>query len=162
MTTAHLIDDLKRDEGLRLHAYPDPRSGAEPWTCGYGCTGDDVGRDTVWTEIQAEAALVRRVRALEAELDRETPWWRRLDDTRQDVLANMAYNLGVKGLLAFETMLADARAGLYARAADAMLRSAWAGEVHARATRLASQMRIGARPQVPPGARPGEAAGASP
>ena len=156
MTTPRLIEDLKRDEGLRLHAYPDPRTGAQPWTCGYGATGPEVGPHTVWTLAQAEAALARRVNEIEAELDRTIVWWRRLDDARQDVLVNMAYNLGVQGLLAFEAVLADAKAGRYARAADAMLRSAWAREVGVRARRLADQMR--AAPLAPSLAAPPAAA----
>ena len=146
MTTPHLIADLQRAEGLRLHAYPDPRSGAEPWTCGYGCTGPGIGPHTVWTEAQAQAELAQRVEALQTALDRALPWWRRLHDARQDVLVNMAYNLGLEGLMAFATVLADARAGLSAKASDAMLRSAWAREVPARAKRLAHQMSTGTRP----------------
>ena len=29
-------------EGCRLEAYPDPATGGEPWTIGYGHTGPDV------------------------------------------------------------------------------------------------------------------------
>ena len=49
MTTPNLLADLRRDEGLRLAAYPDPLTHAEPWTIGYGHTGPDVGSDTTWT-----------------------------------------------------------------------------------------------------------------
>jgi len=57
MTTPYLAADIGRDEGLRLHAYPDPDTGAEPWTIGYGCTGADIGPGLVWTLAQAQAAL---------------------------------------------------------------------------------------------------------
>jgi lysozyme len=39
------------------HAYPDPGTGAEPWTIGWGSTGPEVKHDTVWTAQQAEASL---------------------------------------------------------------------------------------------------------
>lgn len=32
------IDAIKQHEGLRLEAYPDPASGGDPWTIGYGHT----------------------------------------------------------------------------------------------------------------------------
>jgi lysozyme len=32
------IDLVKASEGLRLNAYPDPATKAEPWTIGYGHT----------------------------------------------------------------------------------------------------------------------------
>ena len=43
-------------------AYPDPGTGAEPWTIGWGCTGPDIKRDTVWTVQQAQDRLEAEVR----------------------------------------------------------------------------------------------------
>jgi lysozyme len=61
---------IKRFEGcarLRLdglvEAYPDPGTGAEPWTIGWGATGRDhvhggrIGPGTVWTQGQCDARL---------------------------------------------------------------------------------------------------------
>ena len=61
---------IKRFEGcarLRLdgmiEAYPDPATGAAPWTIGWGATGKDhvhggrIGPDTVWTQAQCDARL---------------------------------------------------------------------------------------------------------
>lgn len=53
MTSPHLLDDIRRDEGCEPHAYPDPLSGGDPWTIGYGCTGPGIGPGTIWTEAQA-------------------------------------------------------------------------------------------------------------
>ena len=33
---------IRQWEGCRLSAYPDPASGGEPWTIGYGHTGPEV------------------------------------------------------------------------------------------------------------------------
>lgn len=38
-------------------AYPDPGTGAEPWTIGYGSTGPGIVQSTIWTATQAESAL---------------------------------------------------------------------------------------------------------
>jgi lysozyme len=143
MTTAYLISDLKRDEGLRSEAYPDPLSGGDPWTIGYGHTGPEVHAGLIWNEEQCESALLEDIVEHEEGLDTEIPWWRGLDDLRQDVLSNMAFNLGVGGRLGFPAMLAATQAGDYATAADEMLDSQWADQVGQRAIRLSDQMRTG-------------------
>ena len=135
------VKQLKIDEGFRSKAYPDPLSGGDPWTIGYGCTGPGIQRGVVWTQEKAEAELLRRVQAFAAKLDQSLPWWRSLDPARGAVLLNMAYNMGVKGLLGFKNTLADIRVGRYSAAADKMLASKWAKQVGARALRLADQMR---------------------
>lgn len=38
-------------------AYPDPGTGREPWTIGWGSTGPHVKQDSVWTREQAERDL---------------------------------------------------------------------------------------------------------
>jgi GH24 family phage-related lysozyme (muramidase) len=46
---------LRRD-GL-VEAYPDPGTGADPWTIGWGSTGAGIARGTVWTQQQCDARL---------------------------------------------------------------------------------------------------------
>lgn len=133
-----LIADLKRDEGLRLTAYKDT---VGVWTVGYGHA--HVAPGTVWTEARAEAALIADVKQHNAELAKDLPWIARLDPMRRRVLQNMAFNLGVKGLLGFKNTLAMIQAGDYAGAAKGMLNSLWAKQVKGRAVRLAEQMRTG-------------------
>jgi GH24 family phage-related lysozyme (muramidase) len=48
---------LKTWEGCRLSAYPDPASGADPWTIGYGHTGAGVVPGLTISQEQAEAWL---------------------------------------------------------------------------------------------------------
>jgi lysozyme len=150
MTTPLLFEDLKRDEGLRLKAYPDPLSGGVPWTIGYGHTGIRIRRGVTCTLEDAEFWLEADVGFVEARLDAQIPWWRSLDDVRQDVLAEMAFNLGVLGLLEFEVMLTDVRLGRYDMAAAAMLFSEWARQVGDRAMRLSILMKTGVRPTPKP------------
>ena len=145
MTTPFLVNDLMRDEGLRLAAYPDPLSGGDPWTIGYGHAGPEVTAQTVWTQSQATDTLIEDIAIAQSELDEKLPWWRTLDDVRQDVLVEMAFNLGIDGLLGFHRTLAAVQAGQWAAASADMLLSAWASEVGARAARLAAAMRSGSR-----------------
>lgn len=38
-------------------AYPDPGTGGEPWTIGWGATGAGIGPGTVWTRAQCDERL---------------------------------------------------------------------------------------------------------
>ena len=143
MTTANLAADLRRDEGCRLQAYPDPVSGGAPWTIGFGHAGLDVHPGLAWTLEQAQAALAADVAAKEAQLDAAMPWWRKLDDIRQDSVVNLAFNLGVHGLSKFGTFLDFMRAGKFAQAALDLSATPWAKEVGARAKRIIVQIRTG-------------------
>ena len=154
--TPALFDDLERDEGLRLSAYPDPATGGAPWTIGYGHTGPEVHAGLTWTQGQATDALHGDVARAVAALDALLPWWRTLDDVRQDCMAELCFNMGIgfpaeggrpgHGLRSFVQTLGAIRAGRYAAAAEGLLASHWAGEVGARADRLAGMMRDGVRP----------------
>lgn len=140
MTTQFLIDDLKSDEGCRLKAYQDTLG---IWTVGVGHA--HVSPDTVWTQSQADEQLARDIETAEHCLDDGAPWWKSLNDARQDVLVNMTFNMGWATLCGFHFFLAAAKAGDYDAAAHHMLNSKWAAQVHSRATRLAEQMRTGVR-----------------
>ena len=141
MTTPALKDDLIADEGLRLCAYADAGG---VWTIGVGHTGAQVRRGLAWSREACLKALDADIARAEQGLDRHLSWWRTLAGERQDVLANMAFNLGVEGLLGFRHVLEAARAGDYAVAAERMLASEpWRSQVGARAERLAEQMRTG-------------------
>ena len=143
MPTDHLAADIAREEGCRRAAYPDPLTGGAPWTIGVGHTGPEVHEGLVWTNAQIDAQLDLDIARAEAGLDRALPWWRGLGDSRQDVLVQMAFQLGVAGLLKFRTTLGHVEAGRFTEAADAMLASAWARQTPVRASRLAAQMRSG-------------------
>lgn len=131
-----VVGQLKRDEGYRQHPYTDT---VGVLTIGYGFNllSDGLSED--------ESAMVLQVRAWKRylELLKALPWLKTLDEVRQGVLVNMAYNLGVTGLLGFGKMLQCVILGRYADAAVDMLDSRWAEQVGDRAKRLAEQMRTG-------------------
>lgn len=129
-------DDLIRDEGLRLKPYICP---AGKLTIGVGRNLDDKGI----TKAEALLLLDHDINEVVMALHRKLPWFDYLGLARQDVLVNMAFNMGVTALLKFKKMLAAVEAGDYHRAADEMLASKWAGQVGRRATRLAVVMREG-------------------
>lgn len=134
-----LIAQLKRDEGFRSSAYKDSLGFL---TIGYGKLIDSRKGGGI-TQEEGEYLLNNEVKRVIDQLDEKIPWWKELDDTRQHVLINMCFNLGIHGLLGFRNTLARIKAGLYEEAAKNMLLSKWAEQVSNRAHRLAEMMRTG-------------------
>jgi lysozyme len=140
MTPAGLAQ-LKRDEGCRLNAYQDEGG---VWTIGYGCTGKGIGPGLVWTQAQADAELLERVAQAQVGLQRLWPHLAALDPVRQDVLINIAFNIGDVGLTHWPVTLGDAAAGRFAQAAnDIEDNTKWEHEVGAREHRCGEAMRTG-------------------
>ena len=152
MTTPHLLEDLERDEGRRLFPYRDTRGF---WTIG---VGHNVSADPAMradlpeleragiTQAAVAALLGADVARVMAALDRQLPWWRTLNDARQDVLVSLAFNLGEGELATWRHTLTDIEAGNFkAAAVDLEHDEPWAGQVKARAQRLAVQMETGER-----------------
>jgi len=52
----------------RFSAYPDPASGAAPWTIGWGSTGPDIHAGLVWTQAQCDARFARQLDAFAAQV----------------------------------------------------------------------------------------------
>jgi GH24 family phage-related lysozyme (muramidase) len=84
-------------EGFRSQAYPDPLSGGEPWTIGYGFTrwqGQPVTPGLTISHPEADAALAEGVRACAAHLAGTIPHWGEMDDQQRCALIDFAWNLG--------------------------------------------------------------------
>lgn len=136
MNRTRLRAALADDEGRCARVYTDT----------VGKVTGGVGRnltDRGFNESEIELMLSNDIDLVEFELDRAAPWWRRLDDVRQEVLANMCFNLGRTRFLGFKKFLAHTEAGEYGPASIEMLDSKWAAQVGRRAQRLARQMRTG-------------------
>lgn len=99
------------------------------------------------TRERGRAILRADVRRVTAELLEALPWFEGLDEVRQAVLTDMAFNLGTRGLLLFQRTLRFCREGEYAEAAREMISSKWAAQVGDRARRLADMMRFGDWPK---------------
>lgn len=52
----------------RFAAYPDPGTNGAPWTIGWGATGPDITRGTVWTQAQCDARLAQDVERCASEV----------------------------------------------------------------------------------------------
>lgn len=76
-------------------AYPDPGTGKEPWTIGWGTTGHEVKQDTVWSEEQAQNALDKEIVGKCAGLLSYSPTLIKEDDRRLAALISFAYNCGL-------------------------------------------------------------------
>lgn len=135
-----LIEDLKREEGFRAHAYQDHLGF---WTIGYGTCIDERVKGCGLTEEEAHDLLVGKLHRMMLELgDRWPPFYARPDGVRWALQA-MAYQMGVSKLLGFKKMLSALEAGDYATAAAEALDSTWANQTPARAKRVAAQIAAG-------------------
>src|SRR5689334_8458799 len=136
MDKDRLIAQLIVDEGKKNFSYKDTMG---KLTIGVGRNLDDRGI----SDDEISYLLGNDIKLVERELDIAMPWWRGMCDARQNVVANMAFNLGIDGLKTFKNTLQAMRDGRYADAADEMLQSRWAQQVGARAVRLSKAMREG-------------------
>lgn len=108
------IAAIKAHEGLRLQAYPDPASGGEPWTIGWGHTGGVKPGDFITLE-QAEQFLAEDIETAQRGIRNlvKVP----LTEGQLWALTSFVFNLGV-GALAKSTLLRKLNARDYAGAAN--------------------------------------------
>lgn len=138
-----LVDDLVRDEGEKLTAYQDS---VGYWTIGVGTLIDGRVPGGGITREESRYLLQNRLATVFRQLDHSLPWWSKLDPVRRRVLANMAFNLGIAGLLGFHKTLTLIEEGQFSLASKAMLESKWAQQVGARAERLSFMLATGKEP----------------
>ena len=107
---AGAIKLIKEFEGCHLSAYPDPLSGGEPWTIGYGTTrysnGTPVKRGDMINVIEADMLLRLEIDRITDKLRTTVPHWNVMDDNQRSALVSFAYNLGAGfyGSAGFETI----------------------------------------------------------
>jgi lysozyme len=143
-------DQLKADEGFREFPYLD--CCGKPWkqcvcekkgklTVGWGRNLEDVPLSHDEAEVMLSNDMTRSTNAVVGRL----PWTvRELSPVRLGVLVQMAFQMGIGGLLSFHKFLTAAQAGDWAEAKYQMLDSKWAEEDSpSRARRLADQFLTG-------------------
>ena len=126
---------LIRDEGNVPYAYSDSLGYL---TIGVGFLIDkrkggrlpDAVRD-FWLDYEISKTT--------AELEKRLPFFSELSQVRKDTLINMAFNLGVNGILNFKKTIALMADGKHTEASREMLDSRWARQVGQRANRLSKQ-----------------------
>lgn len=106
-------------------------------TIGYGFNLDD------WPLTPAECLPILKSRAdkVKADLANRIGAFYRLPEAAQDVLINMAYQMGVGGLMGFKRFLRALEAGKFEDAYHEMMQSQWAQQTPNRARRLADIIR---------------------
>lgn len=142
MDRTRMLSLLSLHEGRVAHAYQDSLG---YWTIGVGHLIDKRKGGRLPEEI-IDALLDYDMRKHWLELLAALPWIERLDDVRQAVLLDMAFNLGVAGLLKFKNTLRFVERGDYKQAAANMMLSLWARQVKTRAVRLSRMMETGQWP----------------
>jgi lysozyme len=130
-------------EGKRNVAYPDPLTGGDPWTIGYGHTGPEVFRGLVWSDKMCESALDADIESASAECALNFPFFGALNEPRKAVLIGMCFQMGIGRLLKFRDTLAAIRDERFEHAGECMRQSRWARQTKTRAQRLSFQMALG-------------------
>ena len=130
------LERTKRYEGLSLKPYKCP---AGYITIGYGRNLEANGI----TQEMAEEMLKTDLAYARMEVGAKLPWSAKLNDARQYVLVDMAFNMGISRLLTFKKMLAALKEGYWERAAFELLDSKYARQVGRRAKELAEIIRTG-------------------
>lgn len=136
MNKDKLVVALVVDEGKRAKIYTDT----------VGKITGGVGRnlsDREFFDDEIMLMLNNDIAVVEKDLDKHCPWWRFMTEARQNVLANMCFNMGAVRLLGFKNTLALMQARDYENAAKEMLNSLWAKQVGERSQRLATLMTKG-------------------
>lgn len=162
--------DLDRHEGFREFAYPDVKSkigrtykgkswpwgyvparellaripgvkesDGAPWTYGYGFT-HGVTPDSRIQRIPAERMLEQLILTMNNVLASKLPWYSYSTFVTKTILINMAFNMGVAGLLKFRNTLAFVREQIYDKAAANMRKSLWYRQLPERAGELSKRM----------------------
>ena len=137
--TDPLLIQLEEHEGFVPHAYKDSQGW---WTIGIGRLVDQRRGGRISRE-EALYLLQNDVEDATGELDLRLSSWRDLSDIRQRVLLDMAFQLGVGGLMKFRSMRQRLNEKNYRMAAEQMRRSLWYTQTFNRAERLARMMETG-------------------
>ena len=139
MNIEALREQLKVDEGVKYEIYKD-HLGYPTFGIGHLITEDDpehgepdgteISEDRVNEVFESDVAkFVSESKILFPDLDE-------LPDVAQQVIVNMAFNMGRPRLSKFKNFIAGVNDRDWTRAAEEMMDSRWADQVGARATRL--------------------------
>lgn len=118
---------IKKWEGCKLKAYPDPKTGGVPWTIGWGSTRDSYSRPIlpgrVITQAEADAWFERDLRLRYIPAVEKLPFASEMSKAQLGALLSFAYNLGpgFYGGENFTTITRLLRNKEWNRVADALL-----------------------------------------
>lgn len=127
-----LVKSIVEHEGFSPTAYPDVLTGSAPYTFGHGLTSI--------TEDESIMILKNRISSISAQLSLKLSYFSSLPDDAKEVLIEMAYQMGVNGLLQFKNTLKMVSQGDYIGASRNMMLSLWAKQTPKRALDLSRKM----------------------
>jgi lysozyme len=131
-----MFEKIASEEGFSKFLY---KCSGDKYTIGYGFNLEDSGIP----EPVARHWLQYNINHLQARLA-GFDFYDGLDEARKAVLVDMAYQMGVDGLLRFKNMIKDIKVGAWDCAAKSLLDSKYAREDSPnRAKRNAETMRTG-------------------
>ncbi len=133
MNLKRLKEVLMRHEGLSLKPY---KCTSGKLTIGYGRNIEDVGI----TQEEASFLLANDIKKVIEQVSTKFKWFKDLSPTRQEVVINMVFNLGLQGFSSFKNTIHFLSSGQYEQAAIEMLESKWASQVGKRAKELSKMM----------------------
>ena len=136
-----LIEQLKRHEGVKNHAYKDQfgtwHIGAgrnihpDPPHKGIGVTDEEI-------DYMLQNDIVRTIQ----ELSLEYPWFKELEPgATRDGIINMHFNLGRVRFAKFKKAIAHMESGNHSEAAIEFLDSLWAKQVKGRALEVTDMIK---------------------
>mgnify|MGYP001216861406 FL=1 len=140
-----LIDQLKRHEGVKTHAYDDTAAEIDnpgKITIGVGRNIDPRGGLGLSME-EIEYLLSNDITRCMQELKTEYSWFGDLDDARSEAVTNIFLNLGATRFRKFEKAIAAMSVSNYDLAATEFLDSLWARQVGNRALELTDIIKTG-------------------
>lgn len=129
-----LIQSIVDNEGFSPVAYPDPLTKGAPYTFGHGLTSITVEESLFIVQ--------NRIDTIRSNLNSKIVFFNHLFSDAQDVLIEMAYQMGVDGLLGFKGTLTLLSKGDYIAASKEMLNSKWARQTPKRAERLSRKLAL--------------------
>lgn len=132
----NLNKQLRLDEGAVKHAYQDSLGF---WTIGVGRL-IDKRKGGGLSQEEISYLLDNDIRNKSEALFKALPWLKTAPEPVQGALVNMAFQLGVTGILGFTTTLDLIKAGKYKEASEQMLKSKWAVQTPNRAKKMARQL----------------------
>lgn len=86
---------IKRFESCRLTAYPDPGTGGDPWTIGWGHTGPEVHKGMTISQDIADALLLKDVTHAADQAQRAATV--QLTQGQFDAFTSLVFNIGPGG-----------------------------------------------------------------
>ena len=129
-----LIDNIKKSEGFRSKVYK--------CTEGYDTIGYGFAiKDLVLSEDICDMILERKLAELKLRVYHQFPFLEDCPEEVQDVIIEMCYQIGVKGVSKFSKTIDHIMRKDYRAASSEMLLSKWATQTPNRAKKLSDQMK---------------------